>query len=64
MVAIPVQLYAATEEHSVPLHEIHTADGSRVQHRRFCAVEGREIPCLRHHLRRPVHRRTPLTKTD
>ncbi|MET7541581.1 Ku protein [Streptomyces sp. NPDC005507] len=44
MVAIPVQLYAATEEHSVPLHEIHTADGSRVQHRRFCAAEGREIP--------------------
>lgn len=25
------------------LHEIHTADGSRVQHRRFCAAEGREI---------------------
>ncbi|MFM9700256.1 Ku protein [Streptomyces europaeiscabiei] len=43
-VAIPVQLYAATKEHTVRLHEIHTADGSRVQHRRFCAEEGREIP--------------------
>ena len=44
MVSIPVQLYAATEEHTARLHEIHTADGSRVQHRRFCAAEGREIP--------------------
>ncbi|MFI7301424.1 Ku protein [Streptomyces sp. NPDC050121] len=43
IVAIPVQLYAATEEHTVRLHEIHTADGGRVQHRRFCAAEGREI---------------------
>jgi DNA end-binding protein Ku len=44
MVAIPVSLYAATEKHTVRLHEIHTADGSRVEHRRFCAAEGREIP--------------------
>ncbi|MFE9454519.1 Ku protein [Streptomyces sp. NPDC006739] len=44
MVVIPVQLLAATEAHTVRLHEIHTADGSRVQHRRFCAAEDREIP--------------------
>jgi DNA end-binding protein Ku len=44
MVALPVRLYAATEEHPVRLHEIHTADGSRVEHRRFCRAEGREIP--------------------
>ncbi|MFD9604778.1 Ku protein [Streptomyces sp. NPDC059970] len=44
MVALPVQLFAATEEHPVRLHEIHTADSGRVEHRRFCRVEGREIP--------------------
>src|ERR687891_442150 len=44
MVAIPVQLYPATEEHPVRLHEIHAADGSRVEHRRFCKTENREIP--------------------
>ncbi|MET7621776.1 non-homologous end joining protein Ku [Streptomyces sp. NPDC001450] len=44
MVALPVRLYAATEEHPVRLHEIHTADGSRVEHRRFCKAENREIP--------------------
>ncbi|MFD9607298.1 Ku protein, partial [Streptomyces sp. NPDC059970] len=40
----PVQLFAATEEHPVRLHEIHTADSGRVEHRRFGRVEGREIP--------------------
>ncbi|GGX51726.1 Ku protein [Streptomyces noursei] len=44
LVAIPVQLFAATEEHPVRLHEIHTVDGSRVEHRRFCRAEEREIP--------------------
>ncbi|MFD4140937.1 hypothetical protein [Streptomyces sp. NPDC058572] len=28
MVALPVRLYGATEEHSVRLHEIHAPDGS------------------------------------
>lgn len=44
LVALPVRLYAATEEHPVRLHEIHTVDTSRVAHRRFCRAEGREIP--------------------
>ncbi|MEV8312336.1 Ku protein [Streptomyces flavidovirens] len=44
LVALPIRLYAATEEHSVRLHEIHVADHSRVEHRRFCKAEGREIP--------------------
>jgi DNA end-binding protein Ku len=38
MVAIPVQLFAATEAHTVRLCVIDAADGSRVQHRRFCAT--------------------------
>ncbi|MGW0886217.1 non-homologous end joining protein Ku [Streptomyces sp. NPDC002671] len=41
---MPVRLYAATQEHPVRLHEIHLADGSRVEHRRFCRAENREIP--------------------
>lgn len=34
----------ATEEHHVRLREIHAADSGRVQHRRFCEAEDREIP--------------------
>ncbi|MGW4823605.1 non-homologous end joining protein Ku [Streptomyces sp. NPDC004227] len=44
LVALPIRLYAATVEHPVRLHEIHVADGSRVEHRRFCKAENREIP--------------------
>ncbi|MGW0819357.1 non-homologous end joining protein Ku [Streptomyces viridiviolaceus] len=44
LIAVPIRLYAATEEHPVRLHEIHLADGSRVKHRRFCKGENREIP--------------------
>ncbi|MFF7987036.1 Ku protein [Streptomyces sp. NPDC007901] len=66
MVSIPVQLYAATEEHTVRLHEIHTADGSRVQHRRFCAAEGREIPYseVGRGVALPDGRMLPLTEDD
>ncbi|MER5226440.1 Ku protein [Streptomyces flaveus] len=63
---MPVQLYAATEEHTVRLHEIHTADGSRVQHRRFCAAEDREIPYdqVGHGVALPDGRLLPLSEDD
>lgn len=44
LVAMPVRLYAATEERSVRLREVHAADGGRVRHRRWCEAEDREIP--------------------
>ncbi|MFF1400067.1 Ku protein [Streptomyces sp. NPDC058287] len=44
LVVLPVKLYSATEEHKVRLREIHAADSGRVQHRRFCEAEDREIP--------------------
>ncbi|MFF1594078.1 Ku protein [Streptomyces sp. NPDC058286] len=44
LVVLPVKLFSATEEHHVRLREIHAADSGRVQHRRFCEAEDREIP--------------------
>ncbi|WP_405785202.1 Ku protein [Streptomyces sp. NBC_01378] len=44
LVVLPVKLFSATEEHRVRLREIHAADSGRVQHRRFCEAEDREIP--------------------
>jgi DNA end-binding protein Ku len=43
LVVLPVKLFSATEEHTVRLREIHAADSGRVQHRRFCEAEDREI---------------------
>ncbi|MGW3246101.1 non-homologous end joining protein Ku [Streptomyces sp. NPDC001070] len=45
MLSIPVTVHAATEEHDVPLHQVHTrCGGGRVRLRRYCEREGIEIP--------------------
>ncbi|MFE7045489.1 Ku protein [Streptomyces atratus] len=66
MVVLPVRLFGATAEHDVRLHEIHVADGSRVEHRRFCPAEGREIPYeeVGRGFALPDGRMVPLTEED
>ncbi|MER5227706.1 Ku protein [Streptomyces flaveus] len=44
LVSVPVQLSPATEEHRLPLHEVHLPDSGRIRHRRFCEREDREVP--------------------
>jgi DNA end-binding protein Ku len=44
LVSIPIQLYAATENKAVSLHQVHEKDGARVQYKRYCSVENVEIP--------------------
>jgi DNA end-binding protein Ku len=38
-VAVPIKLYSATESKTVHFHEVHLADGSRIEHRPFCSKE-------------------------
>ncbi|OLZ44004.1 Ku protein [Amycolatopsis keratiniphila] len=42
--AIPVKAYSATEEHNIPLHQVHEADGGRVRVKWVCEVDGAEVP--------------------
>ncbi|HEY1622295.1 MAG TPA: Ku protein [Streptosporangiaceae bacterium] len=44
LVVIPVKLYAATEQRDITFRQVHRADGGRVQFRRFCTLDGEEIP--------------------
>jgi DNA end-binding protein Ku len=44
LVHIPVKLYSATESKTVHFHEVHLEDGARIEHRRFCSKEDREVP--------------------
>src|SRR5215472_13082414 len=44
MVVIPVKLYAATEQRDVAFRQVHREDGGRVQFRRFCSLDGEEVP--------------------
>ncbi|GGU11209.1 non-homologous end joining protein Ku [Streptomyces lateritius] len=66
LVALSVRLYTATEEHHVRLREIHTADVSRVRHRRDCEAEDREIPYeeVGRGWEMPDGRLVPLTDED
>jgi DNA end-binding protein Ku len=43
-VAVPVKLYSAVESRTVHFHEVHLEDGARIEHRRFCAKEDKEVP--------------------
>jgi DNA end-binding protein Ku len=43
LVSIPVQLFAATEERGVSLHQVHATDGGRIRYRRVCEADGEEV---------------------
>ncbi|MGH3521163.1 MAG: Ku protein [Haloechinothrix sp.] len=44
LVTIPIHLYAATENKNVSLRQVHASDGGRIQYRRFCSAEDKEVP--------------------
>src|SRR6202051_4236866 len=44
LVNVPVKLYTAVSRKAVHFHQLHDADGSRIQQKRFCAADGKEVP--------------------
>ena len=43
-VFVPVKVHSATEDRTVHFHEVHQDDGARIEHRRICPKEDREVP--------------------
>jgi DNA end-binding protein Ku len=43
-VAVPVKLHSATTSKDVRFKEVHLADGAKIEHRRFCSAEDKEVP--------------------
>jgi DNA end-binding protein Ku len=43
LVTIPVKLYAATEEKDIRFHLIHKEDGGRIEMKRVCSIDGKEV---------------------
>jgi DNA end-binding protein Ku len=43
-VHVPIKLYSATESKTVRFSEVHLADGAKIEHRRFCTKEDKEVP--------------------
>jgi DNA end-binding protein Ku len=44
LVAIPVQVFTATEEKGVGFHQLHDRDHGRIHYQRVCADDGEEVP--------------------
>jgi DNA end-binding protein Ku len=44
LVNVPVALYSAVRDLDVHFHELHAKDGARIETRRFCSEEDREVP--------------------
>src|SRR5690349_8040779 len=43
LVSVPVKAYAATTNHDIRFHQVHSADGGRIKYKRTCSLDGQEI---------------------
>jgi len=43
-VFVPVKVHSAVEDKSVHFHEVHVDDGARIEHKRICPKEDKEVP--------------------
>jgi DNA end-binding protein Ku len=44
LVNVPVKLYSATSPKEIRFHMLHDKDGARIQQKRVCSVEEKEVP--------------------
>ena len=44
VIAVPVKLYTAVESKTVRFREVHLEDEAKIEHRRFCSKEDKEVP--------------------
>ena len=43
LVNVPIKVFSATESKTVHFHEVHLADGARIEHRRICPDDGEVV---------------------
>ena len=43
LVNVPVKVYSATESKSIHFHQVHLKDGARIEHRRVCPKDDKEV---------------------
>jgi DNA end-binding protein Ku len=44
LINVPVKLYTAVESKTVHFREVHLDDEGKIEHRRFCSAEDKEVP--------------------
>jgi DNA end-binding protein Ku len=43
-VFVPIKVHSAVDDKTVHFHEVHVDDGARIEHKRICPKEDREVP--------------------
>lgn len=43
LVSVPVKLYTAVRKKTIRFHQLHAADGGRIQQKRVCSLDGAEV---------------------
>jgi DNA end-binding protein Ku len=43
LVNVPIKVYSATESKSIHFHHVHLSDGARIEHRKVCPKEDKEV---------------------
>ncbi len=43
LVNVPIKVFSGTESRTVHFHEVHLADGARIEHRRICPDDGEQV---------------------
>jgi len=43
LVSVPVKAYAATTNHDIRFHQVHSTDGGRIKYKRTCSLDGEEV---------------------
>ncbi|MDA0180505.1 Ku protein [Solirubrobacter phytolaccae] len=44
LVNVPVKVFTAQESKSIHFHQVHLKDGARIEHRKVCPKEDKEVP--------------------
>lgn len=44
LVNVPVKLFTAVRKKTIRFHQLHAADGARIQQKRVCSTDGQEVP--------------------
>lgn len=44
LVNVPVKVYTAVRQKEVRFHQLHDKDGARLQYKRVCSADGKEVP--------------------
>src|SRR3954451_2360451 len=44
LVNVPVKVFTATESKTVHFHQVHLSDEARIEHRKVCPKEDKEVP--------------------